>query len=133
MGWQILDHTADMGIRVNAPDLASLFREAGHALVDIMGAGSTDGGEIQTISLEGIDREDLLVRWLQEILFLVMARDLRIKGIDVLDLTECRMQARVSGVRRKTSLEQEVKAVTYHDLQIVHRESLYEASIIFDL
>lgn len=133
MGWQFIDHTADMGIRVKAPDLPSLFREGALALAEITGASCTEGAEAMEISVQGIDRVDLLVRWLQEVLYLVMVKDLRIRDVEVTHLTETDLRALVQGLHRKTGLKQEIKAVTYHYLDIVRSRGSFEASIIFDL
>jgi SHS2 domain-containing protein len=133
MGWQAIDHMGDMGIRVTAPDLPSLFREGALALVDITGAGSQEGGEAREVSVRGLDQVDLLVRWLQEILYLLMVKDLRVRGIEILSLTETDARAQVLGSCLKTPLKREIKAVTYHGLDIIHRGDSYEVSIILDL
>jgi SHS2 domain-containing protein len=133
MGWKILDHTADMGIRVDAPDLPLLFREAACALVHFTGAGSPDREETFEVAASGIDREDLLVRWLQELLYLVMVKDVRVSGIEVDRLTETDVHVRMQGARRKGGLQREVKAVTYHGLRIARQGDSWEASIIVDL
>jgi SHS2 domain-containing protein len=133
MGWRLIDHPADMGVRVNAPDLPSLFREGALALAEITGASSADASEALEVSASGIDRVDLLVRWLQEVLYLIMVKDLRISGIEISRLTETEVHARVRGTFQKTGLAVEIKAVTYHNLDIVRKGDSFEASIIFDL
>lgn len=133
MGWQLIDHTADMGIRVSAPDLPSLFREGAMALVEITGASCADKAEALEVAVRGIDRVDLLVRWLQEVLYLVTVKDLRISAIEITHLTETDLNARVRGGRGEDGLKQEIKAVTYHNLDIVQKGGSVEASIIFDV
>jgi SHS2 domain-containing protein len=133
MGYELIEHTADSGIRVDASDLASLFREAGTAIVDITGAQSTDGPIFLDVQAQGIDRVDLLVRWLQELLYLIMVKDLRIHSIEVKSLTDTGLQARLRGAYQDTRLKGEIKAVTYHGLDIVDTGSSFTATIIFDL
>jgi len=64
---------------------------------------------------------------------LVVVKDLRISGIEMSQLTETDVHALVRGVYRKTRLAVEIKAVTYHNLDIVRKRGSFEASIIFDL
>jgi SHS2 domain-containing protein len=133
MSYELIEHTADLGIRVTAEDLPGLFREAGLALVDILGARCPEGQNSVEVSAAGLDRVDLLVRWLQELLYLVTVKGLRLHGITVQDLGEEQMKAVVQGAFGNTPLEKEIKAVTYHGLDIVQSGSGYEAAIIFDI
>lgn len=133
MGYELIDHTADMGVRVRAKDLSSLFRDAALALVHITGASSTGACEAARVSVEGIDREDLLVRWLQELLYLIEARHMRISDIRIARLLETGLEADVSGVREETPLAQEIKAITYHHLDIEYDGAFFEATVIFDV
>ncbi|HNY64388.1 MAG TPA: archease [Deltaproteobacteria bacterium] len=133
MGYELVEHTADTGIRVEASDLSSLFREAGLALVDILGAASRRETVTLDVSVEGIDRVDLLVRWLQEILYLITVKDLRVGSISVEHLTDTGVRARLRGAYEGTGLKQEIKAVTYHGLDIVDKGGSLTATVIFDL
>jgi SHS2 domain-containing protein len=134
MPYTMIDHTADIGIKVTSPTLKELYEEAARALVDIVGARSIpESHETMTIETQGIDREDLLVRWLQEILFLVEVRDFRIKKITVERLTDTYIRAQLYGEHSDDPLESEIKAVTYHNLHIREIDNGYVVSIIFDI
>jgi SHS2 domain-containing protein len=132
MGYQFIEHTADLGIRVRAQDLSSLFREAGLALVEIVGAKSRKRPESLDASIGGLDQVDLLVRWLQELLYLIEVKHLRIGLIEIRELSETRLKALISGRFEDTPLDREIKAVTYHNLDIRTIDGAFEASIIFD-
>lgn len=132
MPYTLIDHTADLGMRVSAPTVIALFEEAALALVDIMGGRSSLGTTRLTVEVQGIDRVDLLVRWLQEILYLVEVRGLRIRGFEILDLTDTELRARAEGAYTGEPLEAEVKAVTYHNLQIREIDNAWAATIILD-
>lgn len=134
MPYAMIDHTADIGIKVTSPTLKGLYEEAARAMVDIIGARSIpESHEPMTIETQGIDREDLLVRWLQEILFRVEVRGFRIEKICVERLTDTDIRAQVCGEHSDDPLESEIKAVTYHNLLIREIDNGYEVSIIFDI
>jgi SHS2 domain-containing protein len=133
MPYILIDHTADIGIKVSSPTIESLYKEAARALVDLMGAGTVESNEEIMITAEGLDREDLLVRWLQEVLFLVEVKGYRLKDISIQRLTDTEMQAELRGAYSGEPLESEIKAVTYHNLQIREIDNAFEVSIIFDI
>ena len=70
--YRFIDHTADAGIeafgRTMAEAYANAFRGLQALLIDPETVGSP---ESRGLDVEGLDREDLLVRWLSEILYLV--------------------------------------------------------------
>ena len=69
--YRLIEHTADAGIEVTAPDAQTLFIEAGRALCDLlaMAEGSCDGLAYE-ITLDGADWTDLMINWLRELLYL---------------------------------------------------------------
>jgi SHS2 domain-containing protein len=133
MPYTLIEHTADTGIKVSAPAIGPLFEEAARGLADIMGARTHADDEKFTVEAQGIDREDLLVRWLQEILFLVEVRGFRLRNVSVKALTGTEIRAEVRGSYSGVPLESEIKAVTYHRLKIQEIDNGYEVSIIFDI
>lgn len=133
MGYEFIEHTADLGMRVRAHDLKALFEEAGRALADIAGASCSECSVSLQAEIQGIDHVDLLVRWLQELLFLVEVKGLRISSTEILDLTETRLRVGIHGKYAPVVLKHEIKAVTYHNLAIRHIDNAYEATIILDV
>ena len=132
MTYHCIDHTADIGIRVVSEDVRGLFEEAALALIDIMGARSSEGRDCVRISVEGFDQADVLVRWLQEILYRVEVEDLRISQVEVLEVNPKGLTALVAGINIPTVLSEEIKAVTYHNLEILEVDNHVETTIIFD-
>lgn len=97
MAYSLIEHTADTGFRVTADSVQGLFADAGMALADI--AGASGGREIvrTEVTMEGIDQADLLVRWLQELLYLMEVRRLRISRLEIPELGDTCMTAVVKG------------------------------------
>lgn len=132
MPYTLIDHTADIGMRVCASSLPGLFEEAANALCDILGGRTDIHTDLIPIACEGVDEADLLVRWLQEVLFLVEVRGFRFNGACVDTVSKTRVKGSLEGAFLQTPLETEIKAVTYHNLTIERIDNDFVASIILD-
>jgi SHS2 domain-containing protein len=132
MPYELIDHTADMGMRVSSPTLEGLFEEAAYALADILGGKDALGNDEVVVESQGIDRVDLLVRWLQEILYLIEAKGFRLRGATIQNLSETQAVGVIQGAYTNSPLTTEIKAVTYHNLDIAYIDNVFVATIILD-
>jgi len=137
-----IDHTADIGIRVHAPDgaIATLFANAARALVDLHTDETAVRHEVtRTVEARGQDWEDLLRHWLTELHFLYEDERLLLPKVIVIgELAETRIVAECSGEifdATRHEARGEIKAVTHHGLEILEDEETgaLEAQVIFDL
>ena len=135
--YKILDHTADLGIEVKGKDLPTLFKNAGYALLDIMVSGkSPEMAKTMNLTITGTDLPDLMVRWLGEILYLFEGEGLVSASINIHSLSNSNLEASLHTVTFNPEFHQvltEVKAVTYHRIEVVQKGSVWKASVIFDL
>lgn len=133
----LIDHTADIGIDVFGATLHELFANAAFALFDIItDIQNVEGAVEYTISISGVDREQLLVNWLSELLYLHDVKNLLFKDFCIVDLQDNQLNASVRGEvfsEEKHAIKTEIKAVTYHCLSIVQENHRWKARIIFDL
>ena len=84
----ILDHTADLGIKIYGANLIDLFESAGKALIHLMiRINSPEKPASMKISISGDDLADLMVRWLGEILYLFEGESLVVTSISIDSLT----------------------------------------------
>ena len=135
--YETFDHTADVGVRVFGRTVEEVFVNAAYALFDQWTDLRKVRGKIsQEISIQGADREDLLVRWLGELLFLGESRGYLFKEFTIrrLDSTSLKAVARgeifdPSRHRFKT----EIKAVTYHQVEVKEKDGRWEGRVIFDM
>jgi SHS2 domain-containing protein len=132
MPYELIDHTADMGIRVSAPSMEGLFQEAAYALADILGGRGGEGLQEVLVVSQGIDRVDLLVRWLQEILYLIEVKGFRLRAATIQGLTETLALGVLQGAYTAEPLTTEIKAVTYHNLDITYIDKVFAVTIILD-
>jgi SHS2 domain-containing protein len=135
--YTLIDHTADIGIDVFGGSLRELFTNAAFALFDIITDLSKVEGTVEyKINISGIDKEQLLVNWLSELLYLHDVKNLLFKDFCIGDIHDNQLDASIWGepfTDGKHEIKTEIKAVTYHGLSIVHENHQWKARIIFDL
>ena len=134
---EYLEHTADERIAVRAPDLETLFARAAWAMVSIMADPERVENKIsERVTVSGRDRESLLVKWLSEINVRMQTQG-RIYGrFDVKSMTSTGLEAQIGGEDvdvERHGVHTEIKAVTYHGLQVEKTHGSWEAHVIFDV
>jgi len=135
--YDFFDHAADVGIRIEASSCASLFATAGRAVMDWIGRPpGSDELCRRAVQLRAEDLEELMVRWLQELIYEFQHRHSYTERAENLDVATGSLSATLVGRSWDESCHgsyREVKAVTYHQLKIVCQEGLWRASIILDV
>jgi SHS2 domain-containing protein len=131
-GHREVEHTADWGLEVWAPDLPELLEEAARGMFELMGAVVSEEDRChRQLEITADDGEQLMVSFLEELLFLAEAENFAFEGF-LLELVENRLLARLEG-GAIVSRDKEIKAVTFHNLQIGKTERGLETRIIFDV
>jgi SHS2 domain-containing protein len=135
--FEILDHTADIGIIVHGENLKALFENAGEAFFHLI----TDLRKVRRrterrINLGGESLDRLMVDWLSELLYLHDVENLLFKGFNVESVGEDGLRAIVKGEPFQEGvhvIKTEVKAVTYHQIEVRQENGRWRAQVIFDL
>lgn len=131
-GFEELDHTADWALKVWASDLAGVLEQAARGMYALLGVQLQPGAEVaRALSLSADDPEHLLVQFLTELLFIAEEERLAFEQFD-LALDGLNLNARLSG-RPIASQQKEIKAVTYHGLQVTSTAHGLEATVVFDV
>lgn len=137
MGFEFLDHTADLRIRVWGENLEELFEEAAFALFSAITNIETVKPEIEEeVKVEGESKEELIVGWLGELLYLHEVKGVLFSKFKILTLQEKHLAAKAWGeafVPERHHIFLPVKAVTYHRLKIEQQGGLWVTEIIFDV
>ncbi|MGK7917578.1 MAG: archease [Prochloraceae cyanobacterium] len=132
-GFEEIEHTADWAYRVWAKNLEELFTQAAKGLYYLAGAQLASELRVtREIHLQGIDRESLLVAWLNELLHLYESEGLAGDRLEILQLEARTFRARVSAGKVKQWLK-DIKAVTYHNLAIRSTQTGFEVTIVLDV
>ena len=135
--FEILEHPADIGFRVRAPRLATLFENAAVAMLSI-------GSEVDSIqprqpfalSATGGDTESLLVNWLSEVLWWSDGKRIAFREFHVGEINGTHVTAIGQGepwdpARHRAKLV--IKAVTYHQLKLVETPEGWLAEVFLDV
>jgi SHS2 domain-containing protein len=135
--YQVFDHTADVGLRVFAPDRSSLFAEAARALFSlvVVNLDAVQAVEERRYELAGEQDEYLLFDWLNELLYTFETEHLLLCEFQI-DLGPAGLRATGRGERVDRSrheLDHEVKAITYHGLKVERTGDGWMAEVIVDI
>ncbi|MBI2487591.1 MAG: archease [Deltaproteobacteria bacterium] len=137
MNYEILDHTADVCVRVYGKSFDELLRNAAYAMMELI----TDREKIipsQKIEIKtkGETKEELLVHWLGDILYLHQAKKMVFRDFEVHIISETQVKGKAFGEKidlEKHELSSDIKAVTYHNLKIETLDNGLKVDIVFDI
>jgi len=135
--YELIDHTADVGLKAYGKTLSEAFENAAKGMFDII----TDSSEVESIGqydieLDAPDLEQLLVDWLSKLLYLNSVRNEVFGFFKVtLDEKNKKLTAKVFGEKfniSKHKVGSEIKAVTYHILEVKKKKPIY-VQVLFDI
>jgi len=134
-GYEIIEHTADIGIRVKAADLKGIFEKSARAMFELIAEKKKKGlKKTVKIELEDDNLEELFVSWLNELLSLSAVKELIFSGFKIENLGNNNLSAKVEGSPVSNyKVHKEIKAATYHELSLREISSGWQAEVIFDV
>jgi SHS2 domain-containing protein len=117
--FELLEHTADIGIRARGASLEEAFGHATEGLAEVLGAWRPGGGEAVELEVAAGDPGGLLVDWLNEVLWVREVRGAAVAGVRVERVGDGTAHGSVlladGGPEPDGTF---VKAVTYHRLRV---------------
>jgi len=135
--YETFEHTADLGLRIKAADLPTLFSEAGRGLTSIIVANVDQVRPVRAVNivLPSAPLDELFFDWLTEILYVFESEHLLLTEFEVsIENTGLKAVARGEPVDESRHwLEHEIKAVTYHGLKVEQTADGYLAEVIVDI
>lgn len=140
MPYRFLEHTADVGVEIEAGSYPELLSEGLLALTDCLTAVEGIDVELERrVDLTAPRREDLVVDWLNELVYLFEAESMLFRQAE-LEVRETEGAIRLSGVLRGERYDPDrhpiktlIKAVTYHQLSVSSSTRGWTARLIFDI
>ena len=135
--FEILDHTADIGIIAYGADIKELFSNAALALFSLI----TELESVQEklhldLAVDSEDRDSLLVDWLNELIYFFDAKHILFNRFDIRDLTYKSLKATCYGEGfdpNKHKIKVVAKAATYHMVKLEKKSGGYRAQVILDI
>ena len=134
-GFEIIEHTSDVGIRAWGDTIEEAFEQAALGMFSLMGdVNKVDMVGEARVVVENEDMEGLLVDWLSELLYLFDTERIFLGKFEVRIDGKYRLEGRVYGERydpEKHGMGIEIKAVTYHMLKVDTENNVVE--VLFDI
>jgi len=134
--FEIINHTADVGIIAYGDDIKQAFANAARALFSLITElESVEEVLHRDIELTATDQESLLVEWLNQLIYLFDVENIVFKRFDIIQLNHTQLKARIYGEkvdRAKHKIKTGVKATTYHMLK-VDKDDGCKVQVLFDI
>jgi len=132
-GFEEIEHTADLALRIYGRDMGELFVNAARGMFTLMAEASLEGpAREREVSLEAMDYEGLLVDWLNELIYLHEVEGETYYGFTIETLSPTELKAHVTGGPTKSKTKA-IKAATFHNLAIEETANGLVATIVFDV
>lgn len=134
--FRLIEHTADIGLEIRAPDRKTVFETAGKGLFSIITDLSKVGTE-ETVEfdLDYTTDEDTLIDFLNELIYLNDAKQMLFKEFDI-DISGSKLRVKAYGEKfnpDKHIINEQVKSATYHELEFSSDGNGYTARVILDV
>ena len=139
---EILDHTADVGFELGASTLEELFDEARRALLMVVfeRPPEEEGEDRRWVPLSAPDYEILLVRWLNELTYLIQDTGFVPTGakieIQKTERTDLSLEASLVGAPldlEEYGWQGEIKSATFHGMDVANDDEGWHARVILDV
>lgn len=134
--YDLIEHTADVGVRIKGKTTKELFKNAALAIFDII-AEKTAETKLQKkikVNEKAESIEELLVNWLNELLYFSATKNLIFSSFSITKLNDKCIESYALGHPTKNyRINTEIKAATYHQLKIKRNSSGWQGQVIFDV
>jgi len=135
--YRITKHQTELAVRITGNSQADLFANSALALFDVM----TDPTAIEikeriSLEVEGNDRDDLMVNWMRELLYLYQGSGYLLKEFKISQVKDTIVKAEVCGEKidpDRHEIKQEIAAVAFHKSRMEKTGNQWIAQVIFEL
>lgn len=143
MSWEynFIDHTADIAVEVKGDTIEEMFTASAFAWQEsVVEKSWIKLSDEKEINVEELSYEELLVRFLDELNFLLSTKKWIMIDINKIEIKntddKLKLKAVVTGEKfdeKKHRLKIEIKAVTFHQMEIKNIDNEYSTRIVFDI
>ena len=134
--FEVIEHTADVGVAAYGADLKEAFANAAYALFSLMTDIDSVGDNVRhDVAVTADNREELLVAWLNELIYLFEVNDILFSRVDIAELGDTELKAACYGEHvdpERHRMKAGVKAATYHMLRVEEGDGC-RVQVLFDI
>jgi SHS2 domain-containing protein len=135
--FEVINHTADVGIIAYGADIEELFSNAALALFSLIIEPESIKEKLHLdLEVSSEDIDSLLVEWLNELIYLFDVKHVLFNHFDIKSLTHNGLTATCYGEDfdpMKHKIKVGVKAATYHMLELDKSDDGFKAQVILDV
>lgn len=134
--YKIFNRSSDLAVKVFGKSQAELFANSAFALFDLM----TDLEKIEVqehlpLEVEGVDRDDLMVNWMRELLYLYQGSGYLLKEFQIREIKENYLRGEVIGEKYdpdRHEIQREIRAVVSHQSRMEKTGDQWTAQVVFE-
>ena len=135
--YRLMTRQSELAVRIVGNSQADLFANSAFALFDVM----TDLEKIEVkerlpLEVEGADRDDLMVNWMRELLYLYQGSGYLLKEFQIREVKDTLVKADVCGEKidpDRHDMKKEITAVAYHQSRMEKTGNQWTAQLIFEV
>ena len=136
-----IDHTGDVGIQVSASTLPQLFERAALGMFRVLtDLDAVHPSEATQIAVDGRDLDALMVRWLSDLNYRHTVDNVLYGAFEVASIDETDDGWALTGMARgepiapdRHTVHTEIKAITFHGLDVHETDDGWAVQVIFDM
>lgn len=135
--YRITTHQNELAVRIAGNSQADLFANSGFALFDVLSdVNKIEAAERLSLEVEGSDRDDLMVNWIRELLYLYQRSGYLLKEFKINEVKDTLVKAEVAGEKidpDRHEIKQEIAAVAFHKSRMQKTGNQWIAQVIFEV
>ena len=136
--YRITKHQSELAVKVVGASQADLFANSAYTLFDVLVADldKVDCKEHIPLEVEGTDRDDLMVNWMRELLYLYQGSGYLLKDFQIREVKDTIVKAEVAGEKidpDRHEIKQEIAAIAFHKSRMDKTGNQWTAQVIFEV
>ena len=136
--YRITKHQSELAVKVVGDSQADLFANSAYTLFDVMVADldKVDCKEHIPLEVEGTDRDDLMVNWMRELLYLYQGSGYLLREFQIREVKDTIVKAEVAGEKidpDRHEIKQEIAAIAFHKSRMDKTGNQWTAQVIFEV
>lgn len=135
--YRLTTRQSELAVRVSGNSQADLFANSAFALFDVMtDIDKVDIKDRIPLEVEGVERDDLMVNWMRELLYLYQGSGYLLKEFYIREAKDTLVKAEVCGEKidpDRHEIKKEILGVAYHQSRMQKTGEQWTAQLIFEI